>query len=335
MAGGFDFLKDKELRTEENVIIQREINSLKILFYKIYESIEKPKESLELIEEKKKNIVSKIDELLNSIAELGELENSTVRELYEFINMQKRNLKSFRTFDALDSYISYFDEDLKKIISSVQKTLHIEQLKDFHYKSSKYIEILNKKIELQNESIQNFNQLIEKEKNTNTHDIYDLAVKKYSDRSYGYRVVFLVLIVLVVILVWFSAVLKKSLGLDQYDYWFFKITLAITSVTLITFYLKLSTKYQNIADQCEQTKLELEAFPSFVASFSTEDPKIVEIRKELALKYFGRDLLNNDKGETSNIITDQMKNTTELVKATTEAVKNLNAKTGGSSGSQP
>lgn len=335
MSAEFDFLKDEELRLEENVKIQREIISLKTLFHKIYESIAKPNESIKLIEEKKLNIVSKIDELLNDIAQLGELENSTIRELYDFINLQKKDLKSCRTFESLDKYINDFDEELKKIISSVKKSLHIVQLKNFSDESRNYIRILNKKIELQNESIQNFNQLIEKEKNTNTHDIYDLAVKKYSNRSYGYRVVFLVLMVLVVILVWFSAVLKKSLGLDQYDYWFFKITLAITSVTLITFYLKLSTKYQNIADQCEQTKLELEAFPSFVASFSTEDPKIVEIRKELAMKYFGRDLLNNDKGEASNIITDQMKNTTELVKATTEAVKNLNAKTGGSSGSQP
>ncbi|MEJ5037723.1 hypothetical protein WH285_12375 [Acinetobacter johnsonii] len=333
MSAEFDFLKDEELRLEENVKIQREIISLKTLFYKIYESIAKPNDSVKLIEEKKSNIVSKIDELLNDIAQLGELENSTIREIYDFINLQKKDLKSCRTFDSLDKYINDFDEELKKIISSVKKSLHIVQLKNFSDESRKYIKILNKKIELQNESIQNFNQFIEKEKNTNTHDIYDLAVKKYSNRSYGYRVVFLVLMILVVILVWFSAVLKKSLGLDQYDYWFFKITLAITSITLITFYLRLSTKYQNIADQCEQTKLELEAFPSFVASFSTEDPKIVEIRKELAMKYFGRDLLNNDKGEASNIITDQMKNTTELVKATTEAVKNLNAKTGGSSGS--
>ena len=43
--------------------------------------------------------------------------------------------------------------------------------------------------------------------------------------------------------------------------------------------------------------------------------------------------MNNDKAEASNIITDQMKNTTELVKATTEAIKNLNTKTGGTSGS--
>ena len=198
--------------------------------------------------------------------------------------------------------------------------------------NSKSAEVMEK-IDSLDKNIKDVSVLKEKIKNQETHDIYDLAAKKNKERVYGYRVVFLVLIILVIILVWFSAVLKEYLRLDQYDYWFFKITLAITSITLITFYLKLSTKYQNIADQCEQTKLELEAFPTFVASFSTEDPQIIEIRKELALKYFGRDLVNNDKAEASNIITDQMKNTTELVKATTEAIKNLNTKTGGTSGS--
>ncbi len=198
--------------------------------------------------------------------------------------------------------------------------------------NSKSAEVMEK-IDSLDKNIKDVSVLKEKIKNQETHDIYDLAAKKNKERAYGYRVVFLVLIILVIILVWFSAVLKEYLRLDQYDYWFFKITLAITSITLITFYLKLSTKYQNIADQCEQTKLELEAFPTFVASFSTEDPQIIEIRKELALKYFGRDLVNNDKAEASNIITDQMKNTTELVKATTEAIKNLNTKTGGTSGS--
>lgn len=154
--------------------------------------------------------------------------------------------------------------------------------------NSKSAEVMEK-IDSLDKNIKDVSVLKEKIKNQETHDIYDLAAKKNKERAYGYRVVFLVLIILVIILVWFSAVLKEYLRLDQYDYWFFKITLAITSITLITFYLKLSTKYQNIADQCEQTKLELEAFPTFVASFSTEDPQIIEIRKELALKYFGRD----------------------------------------------
>lgn len=47
------------------------------------------------------------------------------------------------------------------------------------------------------------------------------------------------------------------------------------------------------------------------------------------MKYFGRELDNSAKNETSSIISDQMKNTTELVKVTTEAIKNLKTNQGG------
>lgn len=39
------------------------------------------------------------------------------------------------------------------------------------------------------------------------------------------------------------------------------------------------------------------------------------------MKYFGRDVDNKSNGETSNILQDQMKNTTEMVKAAMEVIK--------------
>lgn len=173
------------------------------------------------------------------------------------------------------------------------------------------------------EGIKNVAELKEQIKNQETHDIYALAAKENQKRSDDFRMAFILLIIVAIIFIWFCAITKTYFGLKDYDYWFFKGTLVLTSVTLITYFLKQSVKYQKIADQCRQTKMELEAFPSFVASFTTEDPKIIEIRRELALKYFGRELDSTTKDDTGGIIAEQMRSTTEMVKATTEAIKNL------------
>lgn len=215
---------------------------------------------------------------------------------------------------------------LKDIISSLRKILNIMRQFEDEIRNNK----VDSKIAYLDETIKNVSELTEQVKNLNTHDIYEKAAVENQKKSDNFRMAFILLIMLSIVLVWFCSITQSYFGLMDYNYWFFKGTLVLTSITLITYFLKESVKYQKMADQCKQTKLELEAFPSFVASFTTEDPKIIEIRRELALKYFGRDLINNDndndKAEASNVLTDQMKNTTELVKATTEAIKNLHVK---------
>ncbi|HGF8498890.1 TPA: hypothetical protein ACJB9M_001870, partial [Acinetobacter baumannii] len=90
---------------------------------------------------------------------------------------------------------------------------------------------------------------------------------------------------------------------------------------LISYFIKQSSHYQRLADQNYQTQVELQAYPSFMESIPTEEA--ASVRKELALKYFGREVDGAAHKDMSNLISDQMKSTTEMVKATTEAIKNL------------
>ncbi|MFV5536596.1 hypothetical protein VXQ47_17765 [Acinetobacter pittii] len=207
--------------------------------------------------------------------------------------------------------IDFFYDKIRDVLSKILKEL----VNDYSKKE------LNQKIDYLDENIKNVNELKEQIKNQDTHDIYESAANENQARADNSRMAFIILIIFSIVMVWFCSVTKTYFGLKEHDYWFFKGALVLTSVTLITYFLKQSVKYQKIADQCRQTKMELEAFPSFVASFTTEDPQIIEIRKELALKYFGRELDNKTNDETSNILQDQMKNTTEMVKAAMEVLK--------------
>ncbi|WP_343569756.1 hypothetical protein [Acinetobacter sp.] len=161
--------------------------------------------------------------------------------------------------------------------------------------------------------------------NLMTENIYDIAVAKYKKlekkyRKYFYRSVPIVIII--TILTFLSKkMLTENFGIDEFSYWVLKISILLLGITLISYFIKQSSHYQRLADQNYQTQVELQAYPSFMESIPTEEA--ASVRKELALKYFGREIDGAAHKDMSNLISDQMKSTTEMVKATTEAIKNL------------
>lgn len=279
-----------------------------------------------------KNIVSN---RLSSVLNFNDAQKHYLELMHKDINSIFAKYLEADILNVLNfNVINFYLKDLEDLGDKIKINTDSSKVERFYYEVIEVLEKINKelnakfsanmvdkKIDYLDESIKSVNELKEKIKNKDTHDIYESAANENQTRADNSRMAFIVLIILSIVMVWFCSVTKTYFGLKDYDYWFFKGTLILTSVTLITYFLKQSVKYQKIADQCRQTKMELEAFPSFVASFTTEDPQIIEIRKELALKYFGRELDNKTNDETSNILQDQMKNTTEMVKTAMEVLK--------------
>ncbi|MFV5398649.1 hypothetical protein VXN69_13725 [Acinetobacter baumannii] len=161
--------------------------------------------------------------------------------------------------------------------------------------------------------------------NAETESIYEQAVERYKKlenkyRKYFYRCIFLVLVLAFTTLL-FKGKLITWFALSTTEFWILKASLLIVGITLISYFLKQSAHYQKLADQNYQTHVELRVYPSFMESIPTEEA--ASVRKELALKYFGREVDGAAHKDISNLISDQMKSTTEIVKATTEAIKNL------------
>ncbi|WP_353170845.1 hypothetical protein [Acinetobacter rudis] len=109
------------------------------------------------------------------------------------------------------------------------------------------------------------------------------------------------------------------------EFWAIKISVILVGITLISYFLKQSSHYQRLADQSHQTQTELLAYPDFMSSVSPEQSSAIKM--ELALKYFGRELDGSPHKDMSNLISDQMKNATELVKASAEMIKGINQPT--------
>lgn len=111
-------------------------------------------------------------------------------------------------------------------------------------------------------------------------------------------------------------------NIDVYDFWTIKITSILVIVTSITFCLKQAIHHQKKKDKAEQTRLELEALPTYMFNFSDEQKN--EVYKELTSKYFGRDFNNEGYQDMSNIIQEQIKLSHEVLKTTIANQKNGN-----------
>lgn len=156
-------------------------------------------------------------------------------------------------------------------------------------------------------------------KNIKTQDYYEKESTVFLKKSNNYRNIFIGLIFISLSIAVVSVVAEPRFYMDTFDYWFLKISYILVSITLITYFLKQSTHYQRLGDQANQTSLEIKAFPSFISGSSKVTE--AEIRKELALKYFGREIDSAAHKDMSNLISDQMKSTTEMVKAATDVLK--------------
>ncbi|HAV4199431.1 hypothetical protein ACT4VK_18390 [Acinetobacter baumannii] len=264
------------------------------------------------------NVFFVLEVALNNLSNPSDLIKS------QSLRLVIENLKKLKGLDNWRDYMNFLRDIIHKVNmvqAFVSRDIQKEEFLAYKEDTERTVAALKERELELIKSIEEVKIVFEQTKNLKIHDYYELAAKENQNKSDINRSLFIALIFLSLTVIWFSLVTKGYFGLTGYDYYFFKGSLVLTSITLITYFLKQSVKYQKMADQCKQTKLELEAFPSYVANLSNEDPLVADLRKELAMKYFGREVDNKSNDETSNILQDQMKNTTEMVKAAMEVIK--------------
>ncbi|EPF73780.1 hypothetical protein [Acinetobacter rudis] len=155
--------------------------------------------------------------------------------------------------------------------------------------------------------------------NARTENIYNNAVDRYRILEADYRQYFYWGVSILVTLSFMLLITKPYLPFEPIEFWILKGSTLLVGITLLSYFLKQSTHYQKLADQNYQIQVELQAYPSFMDSVPTAEAAV--IRKELALKYFGKEIDGSPHKEMSNLMSDQMKNSTELVKAATNILK--------------
>ena len=321
------------------------------------QSINEQKQVKENNEEIKNNILTDIELAINYLNELKDGKHIAPEALKEDPNLLPNNIYGInaclRFADQLKKLISnisieyddlsylstitislnninyeYFKENfflLPKNLGDIQGSLVASEsfIRTLYLDKARYNNIINNHIHSMlkdaERELNDFRELKNILKNLKSVDYYSEECKKYMARHYIYLVLFLITILVALTISIVSVCAEPKYFLDKFDYWFLKGSFILVVITLVSYFIKQSSHYQSLADQANQTKLELQAFPTFITGVDKADE--VAIRKELALKYFGREVDKTAHKDMSNLVSDQMKNTTEMVKAVTEVIK--------------
>lgn len=344
----------REISKDEKDVFENEYSGLKEKLKKIYNHELFGRENV-----KNGNLIKKsaIDSMKSSIETI---KNIVDREFNDYLSSWIVNIIStrlrlieseFNTFDsALEANIKdpeihsigygenslTFEEYFEKMIMQVDQlrysvdylvklntSLKNDANKVLLLSNNELVENLEKTKASLIKEVEDFRKSRAISANAKTEDFYDKAVTKYKLLEDKYRDYFYKSIVIVASTAFLLFLLKSCIqniwGIGEIEFWFLKISVVTVGITLITYFIKQSAHYQRLADQNYQTQVELQAYPSFMESIPTEEA--ASVRKELALKYFGREIDGAAHKDMSNLISDQMKSTTEMVKAATDVLK--------------
>lgn len=270
---------------------------------------------------------SQLQQLINQLETLQHKIKNRQVELDTFDNLKKllsNTIGNVRdTFDAImaDTSNNFSQLNLEvqiKYINSASDLIDNFQ-HSYQYISNVIKVAIDQEIDVANQKLQKFDQVTSKLQGIATETVYDNARKTYFDRyrkleNLGYGIIG-VSLVSTLICLWIYHCNSNLL----YPLITFKITFALIAIFFITYFLKQATHYRKLADIAEQRHLELQAIPTFLSTIS--DQAQDEIRKELALKYFGQPLDETHYLSTESLIQDQIKSSTEVLKMTTSLLK--------------
>lgn len=265
---------------------------------------------------------------------------SLVNELKEFRNTSE-------IFEELNNSLSWFDHETETLLHSPTDTDKIQEIIDILEKSiillnSKMLPIrisnqqsqqlieenLAPKIKEIEEKIKDFESLRLALEHRETNKIYlDLHKKYHGEYSINNILFFMTIIAAVFFTLYTTTEISNAPQFNDYktdrNFWVMfittKVLIATVTLTFGTLFLRRSAHAKKLKEQAYQTHVEINAFPIHVRSLKDEDKH--DLIKELALKYFGKELDQTQNDKIGDLMKDQLTAGTELIKASAELVK--------------
>jgi len=292
--------------------------------------------------------------LLQTLSET--LKDSEFKESYNIKMFDKHflsvlaNATSFFAMnrDLISNLLTLEDFIVETTIKIIELEIWIKNFRSYMHEAIEYqyeIIDLNRQNDLMSEQLARYTNTV---KNKPAVALYDNINKNFENLEKKYRKYFLTSIVITLFLAiaydpllgiggnihsfacsinqnsvsGCAEIVKSKLypfNSDSLKYILYKLAILIVGVTLTTYFLRLSSFYQLKQEQAKQTKLELEAFPDYVSGM---DKSVANnLRQELALKYFGKEIDQTQTDKIGDLMQDQLTAGTELIKASAEILK--------------
>ncbi|TCB81632.1 hypothetical protein [Acinetobacter sp. ANC 4173] len=252
-------------------------------------------------------LFSTIDNIVDYIGRLGD------HEIY-LIEYLEHSIDGIST--------NYTEENVIEKMNQINiKLLPIQELLSYYFSSAKlykeniqpfYRSALG---EISNE-LKKFRKLKNILANSSTTEIYQLEKNQHNISYRIYLGSFFATILLVFFFTYISLEFKDAIvganNKNIIDYWILKASGVFIFITLISFFLKQAIHHQKKRDQVEKIMLELKALPAYMADLDPQDA--INLRKDLASKYFGNTTDHSTINDLSNIVNEQLKTSIELIK---------------------
>ncbi|WP_151707557.1 hypothetical protein [Acinetobacter sp. TUM15064] len=269
---------------------------------------------------------NKIDDCIELLLENYQLFNDK-----EFLNILNNNVSSLHSSVLqLSAYTPYEISTILEEIRSFLDSFRGIEIGVIALKNANTIinNELKPKIEEVKEKVKDFDALQLALEQRETNKIYLDLHKKYHGEYFVNNFFFFVTIIAAVFFTLYTTTeISNAPQFSDYkterNFWVMfittKVLIATVTLTFGTLFLRRSAHAKKLKEQAYQTHVEINAFPIHVRSLKDEDKH--ELIKELALKYFGKELDQTQNDKVGDLMKDQLTAGTELIKASAELVK--------------
>ncbi len=266
---------------------------------------------------------SNLENLTKLINELKEYHNT--EDIYDELSDLLYSL-DHETVDLMHSSADFYKVlDINRLIEKNIRFLNSKLLpiRASNEKSEKLIEeTLEPKIKEIEEKIKDFDSLRLALEHRETSLIYLELHDKYNEEYKSNNLYFYTVLGLSAFFTIISILISASFTpIDWILFVSSKVLILAVGITLCTLFLRRAAHAKKLKEQAYQTHVEINAFPIHVRSLKDEDKH--ELIKELALKYFGKELDQTQNDKIGDLMQDQLAAGTELIKASAELVKSV------------
>ncbi|WP_151980756.1 hypothetical protein [Acinetobacter guerrae] len=237
--------------------------------------------------------------------------------------LQNRLSDLVNSFIHKDSYvISYNLANLENTIIS-----YAVDMNTFLEWFSNYFDLISVRLESDEiigdlkEKVKNTSAVLHLIQGANTETIFSSASEKYLQYARNYEILFYSIFGAAVLVTIVSFIHFPYKTTDLVDYILYKVLTVSIVLTIGTIFLRKASHLRKQHDQANQTSLELQALPLFLRNIDESEHS--EIYKNLADKYFGKELDQTQNDKIGDLMQDQILAGTELIKASAEMIKSV------------
>lgn len=248
----------------------------------------------------------------------------------DYISFYVKDASVLVEIDRLNGYLSSSDltldlESLRKVKELLDNIffnyITIKRICEREEKTKELIDDLQIQVSKAKANVKNLESAKLALEGQKTEEIYSEASNIFLSAARSYEAFFYMLLGAAFIITLICLAYFPYSEATKVNFIFSKILTATLVITLGTLFLRKAAHLRKLHEQAHQTSLELQALPLYLVNVTAENQ--AEIYKDLASKYFGKELDKTQHDKIGDLMNEQIKTSLEVFKTSTEIMKSM------------